>query len=197
MLFEYADRNLILTGYTGPNQPIIGEQVAGRLKLRFVNVDTLVEQRAGGLAESFANRFGETRLKILETGVLQDVALNRGALIRMSGQTLLRAEFAERLQETGPIFCLVASLDAVLQRLHLAMGGRYHNPNERALALGHLRREWAVRKLPGVHEIDVTYMNEAEMVEHICSRWAEVTQGFMPFPLSTSDSTNGSSRNGH
>lgn len=189
MLFDYSDRNLILTGYTGPNQPIIGQQVAERLRMRFVNVDVLIEQRAEMDAEIYSQRFGETRLKILETEVLGDVSLNRGALIRVSGQTLLRAEYVERLQETGPIFCLVATLDAVLQRLHLAMGGRYHNPNERALAIGHLRREWAVRKLRGVYDIDVTYSNEDEMIEQIVARWVEVTRAIVP------QATNGSVRN--
>jgi shikimate kinase len=180
MLFDYSDRNLILTGYTGPNQPIIGQQVAERLRMRFVNVDALIEQRAAMDAEAFSQRYGETRLKILETETLRDVCLYRGALIRVSGQTLLRAEYVELLQETGPIFCLVASLDAVLQRLHLAMGGRYHNPNERALAIGHLKREWAVRKLAGVHDIDVTYLNEAAMIARIIARWVEITHAIVP-----------------
>jgi shikimate kinase len=180
MLFDYSDRNLILTGYTGPNQPTIGQQVADRLRMRFVNVDALIERRANMDAEAFSQRFGETRLKILETEVLRDVSLYRGALIRVSGQTLLRAEYVERLQETGPIFCVVSTLDAVLQRLHLAMGGRYHNPNERALAIGHLKREWAVRRLPGVYDVDVTYSNEAEMIEQIIARWVEVTRAIVP-----------------
>ncbi len=57
MLFSFADRNLILTGYTGPNQPMIGQQIAERLKMRYVNVELQIETREGmpsGPARSMA-----------------------------------------------------------------------------------------------------------------------------------------------
>jgi shikimate kinase len=166
-----SDLNLVLTGYTGPNQPIIGEQVAHRLKMRFVNVDLQLEGRAGMDIEEARARYGETWLKTLESEIMGDVMLYRNAVSRVSGQTLLRGEYVERLQESGIMICVVVTLDAVLHRLHLALGGRYHNPNERALAIGHLRREWAVRYLEGIHELDVTYLNEVQTVEAVAALW--------------------------
>ena len=174
MLLPYSDLNLILTGYTGPNQPIIGEQVATRLKMRFVNVDLQLETRAGMDIEEARNRHGETWLKTLESEIMSDVLLYRGAVIRVSGQTLLRGEYVKRLQESGVVICVVVTLDAVLRRLHLAMGGRYHNPHERALAIGQLRREWAVRKLEGIRELDMTYLNEAETVDAVAALWEKI-----------------------
>jgi shikimate kinase len=174
MLLPYLDRNLILTGYTGPNQPVVGRVVAERLKLRYVNVDLLIEERADMSIDDVRARFGEARLKMMESEVMQDALLYRGVVMRASGQTLLRGDYGKRLAETGPIVCLVVSLDTVLRRLHLSLGGRYHNPQERALALGQLKREWAVRKLDGVHELDVTYLNEAEIVDTVIERWREL-----------------------
>jgi len=68
----------------------------------------------------------------------------------------------------------VIGLDAMLQRLHLHLGARYHNPEERALALGQLKREWAVRKMEGIHEINMTYMAEDEVIDTVISRWQEL-----------------------
>jgi len=177
MRFSYADRNLILTGYTGPNQPIIGQQAAERLKLRYVNVELQIEAREEMPPEELRTRYGEARLKTVESEVMRDVLLVRGAVIRVSGQTLLRADYARRLQETGPVVCLVVTLDAVLQRLHLSLGRSYHNPHERALAIGYLKREWAVRKLEGVRELDVTYLSESETVDALIALWQKMAVG--------------------
>ncbi len=171
MLFSHPDRNLILTGYTGPNQPAIGQQVAERLKMRLVNVDTQIETRAEMTLEELQRRYGATHFKMLEAEIMQDVLLYRGAVIRVGGQTLLHGDYVHRLQESGSIICLTVTLDAVLRRLHLSLGARYHNPQERALAIGRLKQEWAVRHLEGIHELDATYLNESETVNAIIALW--------------------------
>jgi shikimate kinase len=177
MLSSFVDRNFILTGYTGPNQPVIGQQAADRLRMRYVNVEMQIELREGLSPEALRARYGEAHLKTVESEVMQDVLLHRGAVIRVSGQTLLRLDYAKRLQETGPIVCLVVTLDAVLQRLHLSLGRSYHNPHERARAIDHLKREWAARKLEGVRELDVTYLTESQTVDALIGLWQKMAVG--------------------
>lgn len=173
-LIPVADRNLILTGYTSPRQPAIGRRVAELLKMPFVNIDLQIEERNEMTIEEIRARFGESRLKTLEAEVVQEVLLHRRAVIRIGGQTLTHGNYHERFLQTGPIICLTASLDSVLQNLHLMLGARYHDPNERALALGHLRREWAVRDLPDIHEIDTTYLTEEEVANAVIDLWQQV-----------------------
>jgi shikimate kinase len=173
-LIPVTDRNLILTGYTGPIQPAIGRRVASSLQMPFVNIDMQVEERNEMSIEEIRARFGETRLKMLETEVVQEALLHRSAVIRVSGQTLLNSNTFDRFVQTGPVICLVATLDSVLASLHLTLGARYHNPNERALTLGHVQREWAVRKLPGIYEIDTTYMAEEEIATTVIDLWRQV-----------------------
>jgi shikimate kinase len=172
-----ADQNLIITGYIGPNHSMIGQHVADRLRLRHVNVERQIEARAGMTPDEFRARYGETRLKTVETEVMQDVLLYRGMIIRISGQTLMHGDYSRRLAETGPVVCLVAALDAVLRRLHVSMGARYHNPHERALAIGSLKREWSVRKLDFVHELDTTYLADTEVVDAVIAMWQQVAVG--------------------
>ena len=116
--------------------------------------------------------FGEARLKTLEGELLDEMVLYRGTVIHIGGQTLLRGGF-DRLRTTGPIICLVATIDAVLQRLHLALGARFHNPRERDLAVGTLRREWAIRKSEGIIEFDTSYLNEQQISEGIAKLWRD------------------------
>lgn len=173
--FALTERNLIITGYIEPNKPRIGRQVAETLKMRFIDVEEQIEQRAGASLEEIRSQFGARRLKTLESEVMEEILLYRNCVIRVNGSTLLHSDHLETLRVNGPIFCLVARLDAILQRMHLAMGARYHDPSERAIALGELRREWAIRKLPGLFELDVTYQTEAEIIQSVLELWRQVS----------------------
>jgi shikimate kinase len=177
-MFSIPDRNLILTGYIGPNVPALGQLIAERLRLPFVNVEAQIEARAGIPVGDFRDRYGEARLKTLEAEVMQAALLRRSSVIYVSGRSLMLSDYGQRIQQTGPIICLVATLDAVLQRLHLTLGARYHNPSERALAIAQLKREWAVRKLAGIHELDTTGMSEGEIVEAVITHWQQVAVGY-------------------
>lgn len=177
-MLAHPDRNLILTGYIGPNVPALGQRIAEQLRMPFVNIESQIEARAGMPLADFRDRYGEARLKTLEADAMQDSLLRRRSLIYASGRTLLVADYGQRIQQTGPIVCLVATLDAVLQRLHLTLGARYHNPGERALAVGQLKREWAVRKLDGIHELDTTTQSEEEIVAAVIVWWQQVAIGF-------------------
>lgn len=168
------DRNLILTGYIEPNQPRIGRQVADLLGRRFVDVEEMMEERMGDRPENLRAQYGERRLKAMEEEVLGDVILMRSVVIRMNGSTLANTERQSLLMSNGTVLCLVARLDAILQRMHLSMGARYHNSAERGAQMGDLRREWAVRKIQGLTELDVTYKNEAAIVDEIVRWWQTV-----------------------
>jgi shikimate kinase len=168
-----ADRNLILTGYLGPNQIVVVRRIAQTLNMPLVNFETRLEERADLPIEDIRIRFGEARLKTLEAEVVQELMLYRGAVLLMSGQTLLHNDTLSRLSETGHVVCLVATLDAVLQRLHLSLGARYHNPAERSIAIGHLKREWAIRNAPEVQEFDTTGMTESQIVDRLVEMWRD------------------------
>jgi len=61
-----------------------------------------------------------------------------------------------------------------IKEADLILGSRYHDPNERALALGHIQREWAVRELPDIYEIDTTYLTEEETATAVIELWQQV-----------------------
>jgi shikimate kinase len=168
------DQNCILTGYLGPGQMVVARRVAERLRLGFVDFQTELERRAGVDEEQLRLRFGEARLKTLENEIVGDLALYRGTLIHVSGGALCRNGYFEMLSATGTVICLVAALDTVLQRLHLALGARYHDPRERAQALGVIRREWAVRERVDPRDvIDTSALDEAQIVERVSTHWRE------------------------
>ncbi|MGB1285411.1 MAG: shikimate kinase [Aggregatilineales bacterium] len=175
MNLRITDRNLILTGYVEPNKPRVARQVAEHLGMPFVDVEARIEDRFGDNMSYIRSHYGERRLKSVEGDLMEEVMLHRHAVIRVNGSTLMHGEHIERLQQNGVIVCLVARLDAILQQMHLTMGARYHNPQEREAALGALRREWTVRGVPGIHEIDATYKDEATLIDDVIALWQEIS----------------------
>jgi shikimate kinase len=169
-----TEQNLILTGYIEPNRPRIGREVAQTLHMPFVDIDQRIEEAAGDRPEVIREQYGLQRLRAIEATVMEESALRRNAVMRISGSTLAYGDHYARLRTASVVVVLVARLDAILQRLHLAMGARYHDPAERALEIGALGREWEVRRLDGVHELDVTGLEEAETIERILALWRTV-----------------------
>jgi shikimate kinase len=160
-------RNLIVTGYGASNHPRLVSQMASSLKRPFVDVEALIEQRLGESMEETRQMYGERHMKANIAEVMSNVLLYRGTVIRIHGSTLASGDYLARMQETGIVVCLVARLDAILQKMHLSLGARYHDPRERAM-------EWAVRKLPGVMELDVTERDEAGTLQDVIALWQTV-----------------------
>jgi shikimate kinase len=173
-----TDRNLVITGSMGPTQQIVARRIAERLKLRYVDAELEVERRAEMPIERFKTLFGEARHRALEGEVIRDLALYRGALINISGHMLAYGDHLPRMANASYVLCLVASLDAVLSRLHVALGARYHNPAARDLALGNLRRDWAIRGKDDVHEFDTTALTDADIIDEVAARWTKLVIEF-------------------
>lgn len=173
---QLTESNLILTGYIEPNKPRIGRQVAEQLRLPFVDVEQRLDERIANIGRDIARTdLSERHLKTIESEIMGEIVLHRNTVIRVNGSTLVHSEHYERLYTTGPVICLVARLDAILQRIHLTLGARYHNPRERGFELALLRREWEVRKKTDIHELDVTYLDEATMIQAIIDFWKQLS----------------------
>ncbi len=157
-------RNLVLSGYIGPQQAAVGRSVAARLEMPLVDIDTRLEARHALTGDEIRARFGEARLKTLEEEAMEEALLQRAAVIRVNGFRLAQGEWLRRFQETGLVICLVAGIDAVLHSLHQALGARYHDADERAVALGQMQRDWALRGRAGVLELDTSDMQVEDIV---------------------------------
>lgn len=171
---QITERNLILTGYLEPNKPRIGRQIAERLGMRFVDIEELVEQRLEMTLAEARKIYGERHILAIQDDVMADLPLYRATLMRINGSALASYDHLPALRQTAFIICLVARLDAILRRMHLTLGARYHNPAERSIAIGELKREWAVRKLAGIHELDVTDQDDASIVAEVMQLWQNI-----------------------
>lgn len=176
MLLPFSERNLILTGYIGPDLTRIGRELATQLKMSFFSIDATIADRAGMFINEIRTNFGETRLKSLEGEIVSEALLRRQSVIYATGRTLKQSDYLGRFLETSEVFCLTVHLDAMLHRLHVNMGAQYHNPHDRAVALSELSSEWAIRKKAGIREVTIhPDISREEVVAHLTKLWRELT----------------------
>ena len=107
--------SVILTGFMGTGKTTIGRQLAQRLGKGFVDTDQRIEQLEGrSVADIFATA-GEAYFRELERRVVAE-AVKMDAVIATGGGAIVDAANFDRMHAAGPIICLTADVEVILQR---------------------------------------------------------------------------------
>jgi 3-dehydroquinate synthase len=108
---------VFLYGPPGSGKSTIGRLLADRLALPFVDLDQRVEEKAGmSIPEIFA-KVDESGFRQLERAELKELLNLEWGVIALGGGALLDTENRACVEAAGPILCLSASLEALLERL--------------------------------------------------------------------------------
>lgn len=123
-------RAVVLVGAPGSGKSTVGQLLAARLGLPFVDVDELIEQRTGrSIAEIFADD-GEPSFRALEEQTTLELLAGEAGVLSLGGGAVLSAATRAALRGHRVIWLQVAAATAV-QRVGL---------NEaRPLLLGNVR----------------------------------------------------------
>lgn len=108
--------NVVLTGFMGTGKSTVGRILAGLLGYEFVDTDTVIEDLHGPIPDIFAAH-GEAVFREFELAVAEDLARRNQQVIGTGGGLMLQADAAKALDATGTVFCLVASVDTILERV--------------------------------------------------------------------------------
>jgi len=107
---------IILAGFMGTGKSVLAELLSQRLGLSSVDTDAMIEEQVGiSVGEIFTTR-GEPYFRDLETAVLRQLATEDGLVISTGGGVLLREQNVELLRQMGPIICLHASAETIMER---------------------------------------------------------------------------------
>lgn len=110
-------RNIVLVGFMGTGKTVTARELAARTAMDLVDMDSILEARAGKpISEIFATA-GEPAFRAMERDLVQELAARRGQIISTGGGIVLNPANLADFSRTGLVVCLTASPDIIFQRL--------------------------------------------------------------------------------
>jgi shikimate kinase len=111
---------IFLTGLSGSGKTTIGELLAARLGMPFVDADQEIERVAGRTAAEIFNQGGELAFRDLETAFIRDVSRFAHVVIALGAGALERDDNFQRVSNSGTLVYLRADVPLLLNRLRNA-----------------------------------------------------------------------------
>jgi len=112
-----ARRNIILVGFMGTGKTVTGRVLAEQTGLELVDMDSIIEERAGRAISDIFATDGEPAFRAMERELAQELSQRDGLIISTGGGIVLNPDNIADFERTGLVVCLKASPETVLQRL--------------------------------------------------------------------------------
>jgi len=109
--------NIALIGFMGAGKTAVAKILAGKLGKKLVELDSLIELKAGKSIPDIFRQDGEIAFRELEIETTREVATGNNQVIACGGGIVLNKINIDRLKERAVVVYLIASPDAILQRI--------------------------------------------------------------------------------
>jgi shikimate kinase len=109
--------NVYLIGPMGSGKTSIGQRLARRLDLEFLDCDHELETQTGASVNLIFDVEGEEGFRERETRMLRTLTSRRGVLVATGGGAVLRSENREMLKSSGLVVYLRTSVTQQLRRV--------------------------------------------------------------------------------
>jgi len=109
--------SIALIGFMGVGKTAVGKVLAKRLNKEFVELDYLIEQKAGKPISEIFEQDGEVAFRELEIKVTKEVAKNKNQIIACGVGIVLNKINIDRLKRDSIIVYLTASPRVILKRV--------------------------------------------------------------------------------
>jgi shikimate kinase len=108
--------NIVLMGFMGTGKTSVGKKLAATLNLRFVDMDQIIEERAGKPITRIFAEEGEPHFRSLERALVVELAAQGGQVIACGGGVVLNPDNIHDYSKTGLVVCLTATPELIFQR---------------------------------------------------------------------------------
>ena len=116
--------NIALIGFMGTGKTAVGRVLAEKLGKRFIELDWLIEQKAGKSIPEIFEQDGEIAFREREIEATKEVSKSKNSVIACGGGIVLNKINIDRLSESSRIVYLTASPRAILNRVSTEEGQR-------------------------------------------------------------------------
>ena len=110
-------KNIILTGFMATGKTTVGKLLAEELGYKFVDTDVVIVERSKMTIPDIFRTRGEAAFRRIESEVARDLGEREGLVISTGGGMMLNPDNAAVLSRKGRVFCLVATLEEILDRV--------------------------------------------------------------------------------
>jgi len=108
--------SVALIGFMGTGKTTVGKALAEKLNRQFIELDELIEKKAGKPISDIFKQEGEIAFRELEIEVTRDIANNKNVIIACGGGLVLNKINIDRLRKECIIVYLTASFGTILKR---------------------------------------------------------------------------------
>ena len=109
--------SIALIGFMGTGKTAVGQALAKKLNKKFVEMDSLIEQRAGKTIAEIFEQDGEVAFRELEISVTKETSGRKNQVIACGGGVVLNKINTDRLRKDSIIVYLNASPGVIMQRV--------------------------------------------------------------------------------
>ncbi|WP_457640238.1 shikimate kinase [Persephonella sp.] len=108
--------NIYLVGFMGSGKSTVGRIIADRLKMEFVDVDSLIEKETGKSIPQIFREKGEAYFRQIEKRMLAKLTEKNKVVVSTGGGLGADRENMEKMKKTGFVVWLDVSLEEILRR---------------------------------------------------------------------------------
>ncbi len=160
-------RCIAVTGFMATGKTTVGRLIAEKLGLDFVDTDELVEANAGRTIPAIFEEDGEAHFRDLESAALRQALGRRGRVVSTGGGMLLRDENVAELRAAGPIVCLTAAPEEILERVAGDEGRPLLNVDDPAGRIARLLRDRAEAYARADYHVDTTGLTQEQVADRL------------------------------
>jgi shikimate kinase len=102
-------KNIILVGLKGTNKSEIGEELARRLKMEFIDTDDIMKREDGLDLPELLKKIGEKQFRSLENNIIKQILNVSNAVIVVGGGSILNGKNIKVLKQNGLVVSLITS----------------------------------------------------------------------------------------
>lgn len=116
--------NIVLIGFMGTGKTALGKILAKKLKMGFIDTDSLIEEKKGKSVAGIFSENGERYFRKLERDVVRVVSRKNNVVVSTGGGVVLSPENMKQLRRNGVIICLKSKPEVILERIKRQKGIR-------------------------------------------------------------------------
>ena len=161
-------QNLIfLVGMMGTGKSTIGKELAEQRKVEFIDSDSEIEKNRGASVSQIFAKEGEAYFRDLERRFISNLSINEPAVVACGGGLCIPEGMMELLKSKGLVFCLMASVNTLLNRTKADQTRPLLQVPQPLLVLEKLMQEREPRYLEADHVIHTDDQTATEIVKKI------------------------------